>query len=85
MQWHNLLGTTGAALILVSYLLLQLQRMSANGLSYSVLNGLGALLILMSLWVDFNLAAFIVEAFWLGISIFGILRWNSRAPKSAGP
>lgn len=85
MQWHNILGTAGAALILISYLLLQLQRMSASGLSYSVVNGLGALLILMSLWVDFNLAAFIVEAFWLGISIFGILRWKSKPPDPAGP
>ena len=73
-EWHDVIGTAGAAIILVSYFLLQLQRLSSRALSYSVLNGLGALLILVSLSIEFNLAAFVVEAFWLLISIIGIVR-----------
>lgn len=79
MQWHDVVGGAGAAIILVSYFLLQLQRMSGSGLGYSVLNAAGAGLILVSLWVDFNLAAFVVEAFWMAISIFGIIRWTLNA------
>ncbi len=62
-------------MILISYFLLQMERMSGNDLSYSAANGLGAALILISLTVDFNLSAFIVEAFWLAISLLGIVRY----------
>ena len=75
MQWHDFVGTAGAAIILVSYFLLQLQRISSTALSYSILNGAGALLILVSLWTEFNLSAFLIEAFWLAISIFGVFRY----------
>lgn len=73
-EWHDAVGTAGAAIILVSYFLLQMQRLSSRALSYSLLNGLGALLILVSLSIEFNLSAFVVEAFWLLISIIGIVR-----------
>ena len=73
-EWHDVVGTAGAAIILVSYFLLQMQRISSRTLAYSLLNGLGAFLILVSLSVEFNLAAFVVEAFWLLISIVGIVR-----------
>lgn len=74
MDWHDIAGTAGAAMILVSYFLLQLQRISSSNLSYSILNGIGALLILVSLRTDFNLSAFVVEAFWLAISTLGVIR-----------
>lgn len=80
MQWHDIVGGAGAAIILVSYLLLQLRRISGGALSYSLLNAAGAMLVLVSLWVDFNLAAFVVEAFWLAISIYGVIRWAKRPP-----
>ena len=37
-----------------------------------MLNALGASLIIVSLLFDFNLSAFIVEAFWVIISLIGI-------------
>lgn len=82
MQWHDLVGSAGAAIILITYFLLQVQRLSSDTLSYSLLNGLGAFLILVSLWVDFNLSAFLVEAFWLAISVLGVVRWV-RQPRPA--
>ena len=82
--WHDLLGMIGVVLILVSYLLLQLARLSATSFSYSATNGLGALLILVSLMYDFNLPAFIIEAFWLLISIYGVVRYFS-CDKSKAP
>lgn len=75
MEWHDIIGTAGAAMILVSYFLLQMERLSGTDLAYSVINGLGAALILISLSVEFNLSAFIVEAFWLAISLLGIVRY----------
>ncbi|MCH7510658.1 MAG: hypothetical protein IIB68_12620 [Proteobacteria bacterium] len=76
--WHDLLGNIGVVLILATYLLLQLEKLSATSLLYSATNGLGALLILVSLIYQFNLSAFIIEAFWLLISIYGIVRYFSR-------
>lgn len=88
-EWHDVVGTAGAAIILVSYFLLQLQRISSRALSYSLLNGLGALLILVSLSFEFNLSAFVVEAFWLLISIIGIVRsltgQSRKGTATAGP
>ncbi len=76
--WHDLLGIIGVVLILATYMLLQLEKLSATSFLYSAANGLGASLILVSLIYDFNLSAFIIEAFWLLISIFGIMRYFSR-------
>ena len=76
--WHDLLGNIGVVLILATYLLLQLEILSATSLLYSATNGLGASLILVSLIYEFNLSAFIIEAFWLLISIYGLVRYFSR-------
>ncbi len=76
--WHDLLGIIGVILILATYMLLQLEKLSATSFLYSATNGLGASLILVSLIYEFNLSAFIIEAFWLLISIYGIVRYFSR-------
>jgi multidrug transporter EmrE-like cation transporter len=74
MQLHELIGTLGAALIVVTYLLIQLRRIDVSDVRYSLLNATGAALILYSLTVDFNLSAFVIEAFWLLISLVGIIQ-----------
>ena len=76
--WHDLLGIIGVVLILVTYMLLQLEKLSSTSFIYSATNGLGASLILVSLIYEFNLSAFIIETFWLLISTYGIVRYLSR-------
>jgi hypothetical protein len=71
-QWYDVIGNIGVLIILVCYLLLQLNKLASSELSFSVFNGLGALLILISLTYEFNLSAFIIELFWLLISLFGV-------------
>ena len=73
-QLHDFVGNFGVALILASYLLVQIGRASATGIRYLVANGTGALLVLYSLWFDFNLSAFIIEITWLVISLVGLGR-----------
>ena len=70
---HDVIGALGVTLIVATYLALQAGRLE-TGFRYSLLNGVGAAMILYSLIFDFNLAAFLVEAFWLAISIYGIWR-----------
>jgi hypothetical protein len=73
-SWHDLLGNMGVIVILATYLLLQLERVAVTNPSYSIVNGIGAAFILISLVSEFNLSAFIIEAAWLLISLFGLLR-----------
>lgn len=83
IQWYDFVGTTGVVLILWAYFLLQTERVSSADLSYSTLNLIGAALITVSLFYDFNLSAFIIELFWIAFSIYGIMRSLSAKRRAA--
>ena len=72
--WHDLLGNTGVVMVIGTYFALQTGRMSVNDRVYSLLNAMGAVLILMSLMIDFNLSSFIIEIVWFSISVYGLMR-----------
>ena len=75
----DFVGNVGVFLILASYLALQAEKVSASSMLYSALNALGAGLVLISLFFNFNLSAFIIEFFWLIISAYGIAKsWMRR-------
>jgi hypothetical protein len=72
-------GNIGVLVIVGTYFLVQIRRMSATQPPYILANGLGATLIMYSLWFDFNLSAFLIEAIWLLVSIVGLVRvWRER-------
>lgn len=71
----DLLGNIGVVVLVTTYLMLQLNKLSSDGLAYSLLNAIGAGLIVISLLVDFNLSALIIEVFWVLISLLGIYRY----------
>lgn len=73
--WYDFLGNIGVFLLLAAYLLLQLNKISSQQLSYSLMNAVGAALIIVSLIFDFNLSAFAIEFFWLLISLVGIVNY----------
>ena len=86
LTWFDVAGFIGVLLIVAAYLLLQLDKLPSSSPSYSMLNAAGALLIILSLTFKFNLSAFIVEAFWLLISLFGLtksLLSRGDSPRSA--
>jgi hypothetical protein len=70
----DFVGNIGVALMMIAYLLLQLDKMK-NGLLYSVINAVGSSLVILSLLTNFNLSAFVMEAFWVLISLVGIVRY----------
>ena len=74
MHWYDVAGSLGAAMIVCAYLFLQLGRVESDSRGYLLANAIGAGLILISLSVAFNFSAFLIEAFWLAISLFGLLR-----------
>lgn len=73
-HWYDLIGNLGVATIVLSYLALQAGWLEGRGLRYSAANAVGAFFVLVSLCFDFNLSAFVVEAFWMAISLFGVVR-----------
>ena len=79
----NLVGVLGAALIVIAYCLLQLGRLDSRSLIYSIVNALGASCIIYSLLFEFNLSAFVIESFWLAISLYGVFRVLRSATKPA--
>ena len=62
----------GVTLILVVYGLVHLDRIDVKKITFSVLNAFGAALILVSLYVDYNLPAVTIEVAWILISLYGI-------------
>jgi multidrug transporter EmrE-like cation transporter len=75
-------GNVGVALMMIAYLLLQLDKLK-NGVVYSVINAVGASLVVLSLLTNFNLSAFLMEAFWVLISLLGIFRHLRARPTEA--
>ena len=73
--WYDVIGTLGTAIIIITYVLLQLERVRSEQLLYSLLNAAGAALIIISLCFNFNFPAFVFEFFWLLISLFGIAKY----------
>lgn len=73
--WHDLLGTLGVGIILVAYVLLQIGKLKSEHPAFSLMNALGAAMILVSLYFDFNFASFLMEFFWLVVSLFGVARY----------
>lgn len=74
MSATDWIGSAGVVLILGAYLLLQLDRIRPESVAYSLVNAVGAALILVSLAVDFNLPAALIESAWLLISLIGLAR-----------
>jgi len=73
-SWFDLIGNVGVLLMVIAYLLLQLEKLSGSALSYLLLNAVGAVLVMISLMFRFNLSAFLMEAFWLLISLYGLAK-----------
>ena len=71
----DFIGNVGVFLIILGYFLLQINRIKSNDFLYSFVNMIGAILIIISLIEDFNLSAFIIEIFWVGISLIGIFKF----------
>ena len=74
MHWYDWAGLIGVGLTLVAFYLLQSGRLRGEGLTYQLMNAIGAFAVLLSLLYAFNLSAFVLEGLWLVISVYGIVR-----------
>lgn len=70
----NIVGICGTLLIVLAFFLLQKGRIKSDDMCYPVLNLVGALMILITLKWDWNLPTFVIECFWIAISLYGIVK-----------
>ena len=74
-QW---IGFVGMVCIVYAYFLIQFDKAHKNDRRYQWLNLIGAILLTISLLVHFNLGSFLIEVFWIIITIYGMIRGKRR-------
>lgn len=75
LNGSDVLGLIGVALYIGSYFLLQAGVLRGQGYAYAGLNTFAALCVLGSLSSTFNLSSAIIQVTYIGIGIFGIVRF----------
>ena len=78
MTFPDIIGLTGVALLIITYALLQLDRIDPKGFWYSFNNLIVAILVTVSLVYTPNLASIIIEVFWFIISLYGVVMYYNR-------
>ena len=79
----DIIGLTGSALFIAAFAYANVAK-QLDKVAFNLANLVGAILLLISLSVNFNLAAFVLEAAWGTIAAFGLviaLRANLRKPE----
>ena len=83
LQWWDWVGLAGTASVLLGFFLLQAGKLHGQGIVFQLLNLVGALGILVSLYGKFNLSVFLLEGIWALISGYGI--WRGVGGRRAMP
>ncbi len=79
-QW---IGFAGMVFIVLAYFLLQTGRDDITSFRYQLLNLIGAVLLIISLIVHFNLGSMLIEIFWIAITLYAMIK-NKIANKHKG-
>ena len=74
----DLIGLSGVALLIVTYALLQLDKIDPKGFWYSFNNMIVAILVSVSLYYTWNTASVVIEVFWFIISVYGVVMYFRR-------
>ena len=74
----DIIGMAGTSLVVGAFFLLQLNKVSPKGLMYNLMNLIGALFLLFSLCINFNLASFVIEVFWIAASVIGLVQYRKN-------
>lgn len=82
MSIPDFVGLSGVALLVITYALLQLDRIDPKGFWYSFNNLLVAILVTVSLIYTPNLASIVIEIFWFLISLYGVVQYFKRNGKT---
>ena len=72
-DWANVAGLIGSAIFIAAFTYANASA-TLDKVLFNIANLIGAVLLLASLWVHFNLAAFVLETAWAAIAGWGLLR-----------
>ncbi|QGN55592.1 hypothetical protein [Novosphingobium sp. Gsoil 351] len=72
-DWANIIGLMGSAIFIAAFAYANAAA-RLDKVMFNVANLIGAVLLLASLWVHFNLAAFVLEAAWAVIAAWGLVK-----------
>ncbi|WP_199269450.1 CBU_0592 family membrane protein [Cobetia sp. L2A1] len=78
-SFADVIGMLGTTLVVGAFFMLQIGKLDSRSLTYNLMNLSGAVLLLLSLCINFNLASFVIEIFWIVASIVGLVRWRLSA------
>lgn len=70
----DLIGMLGSLFIVLAYYAIENGKYTREDLAYYLINLSGAVLLIISLIVHFNLGSFVIELFWILISLQGMIR-----------
>ena len=70
----NWVGYFGFLLVLITYSLNISNKIKATGLSYSLINLIGSVCLLYSLYHTPNWPSILIECAWLAVSLYGVVR-----------
>ena len=72
LNYFRAIGLIGAAIFVAAYLANQARWLDSRDWRFPAANLAGALLILVSLFGEWNLPSVVIEAFWAAISVYGL-------------
>ena len=68
----DIVGLTGSALFVAAFIYAN-HAAKLDKLWFNLINLVAAAMLLVSLWINFNLAAFVLEAVWAAIALIGLI------------
>jgi hypothetical protein len=74
MQFYDAIGFVGAAAIVAAYFANQQRWLRSEDWRYPFANLVGAALILVSLFFEWNFPSVVIEIFWVTISLYGMAK-----------
>jgi predicted membrane protein len=67
------ISMVGMACVVFAYFSVERDWLDNKDVKFYLINLIGAILLLISLLINFNLGSFVIEIFWIIISIMGIM------------
>ena len=72
IELYNIVGFIGTVLLIGAYFANQQRWLASDDWRFPFANLVGALLILVSLFYEWNFPSVVIEIFWIAISLWGI-------------
>lgn len=82
LMFGHIIGSVGMIFVCYAFWLTITERRKPTDQYYLLINLAGAVMLLVSLLINFNLGSFLIEVFWCAISIQGL--WVNYRKKQNG-